>query len=58
MLGGMSELREQFRRILVEQIVPGFGPELPLAQQRLALEAVGAQAQARVGAFVRGKLGI
>jgi monoterpene epsilon-lactone hydrolase len=53
-----AELRDQFRKILVEQVAPGFRPEVPLVQQRLALEAVGAQAQLPEGTTVeRSELG-
>lgn len=40
-----AAIRDQFRTFLVEQVAPGFRPEVPLAQQRLALDAMGSQAQ-------------
>lgn len=52
-----AAIRDQFRQMLSEQVAPAFRPEVPLEQQRQALEAIGAQAQLPDGVKVeRGEL--
>jgi len=47
-----SALRDQFRMVVVQKVAPAFSGKVPLAQQRLAIDAMGAGAELPAGLVV------